>query len=160
VATDGGGAGVVPPGWACEGEGGRIGVRGVGSPLRPASAQETDAQIISALAQLNVVATTPQNVCWLRLPMPDTNASPFPDVIKYRARAPKLQSSSHHSHGDRFGQDNVSYCVRACNKRRRLPLRSVPIDVAPEFLRGLRRSPQRRGRPTDGSEHGQGSEEV
>ena len=72
VAIDCDGAGVVPPGWVCEDEGGRIGGKG-GWPL-PASAQETDAQIISA-PELNAVATAPRNICWLRMPMPMTNAS-------------------------------------------------------------------------------------
>lgn len=79
VAIDCGGAGVVPPGWVCEDEDGRTGGRR-GWPLTPASAQETDAQTISA-PKLNAVATAPPNICWLRMPMPKTNA-PSPTATR------------------------------------------------------------------------------
>ena len=62
VTIAGGGAGVVPPpGCVSEDEVGRIGGRG-GGPFAPASAQVTEAQIISAPHELNVLATAPWKI--------------------------------------------------------------------------------------------------
>jgi hypothetical protein len=73
VAIGGGCAGVVPPpGCGSEEEGGRIGGRGGGWPLAPASAHETDAQIISAPHELDVVVIAPRNNRLHLIPMPET----------------------------------------------------------------------------------------